>query len=73
MQYTMQIDLPAAGDDVFTTDGVAIIVDTESLKFLDRSSVDFVDSLNDSGFKLHNPNAARSCGCGTSFEPAEHS
>jgi iron-sulfur cluster assembly accessory protein len=73
MQYTMQIDSPVEGDDVFLTDGVAVIVDAESLKFLDRSSVDYLDALNDSGFKLHNPNAARSCGCGTSFEPAEHS
>ena len=70
MQYTMQIDSPSAQDEVFTTDGVAIIVDAESLKFLDRSSVDYEDSLHDAGFKLHNPNAARSCGCGTSFEPA---
>lgn len=70
MQYTMRIDAPTAQDRIFTTDGVAVIVDLESLKFLDRSSVDYEDSLHDAGFKLHNPNAARSCGCGTSFEPA---
>lgn len=70
MQYTMRIDAPTAQDQIFTTDGVSVIVDLESLKFLDRSSVDYEDSLHDAGFKLHNPNAARSCGCGTSFEPA---
>jgi iron-sulfur cluster assembly protein len=70
MQYTMRIDTPGVQDQVFATDGVSVIVDLESLKFLERSSVDYEDSLHDAGFKLHNPNAARSCGCGTSFEPA---
>lgn len=69
MQYTMRIDAPGAQDQVFTTDGVSVIVDLESLKFLEQSSVDYEDSLHDAGFKLHNPNAVRSCGCGTSFEP----
>lgn len=69
MQYTMRIDAPAAGDQVFTTDGVSLIVDTASLSYLDHCRVDYVDALNDSGFKIENPNAARSCGCGTSFEP----
>jgi len=69
MQYTMRIDEAQGSDHVFTTDGVAIIVDTESLGYLDQCRVDYVDALNDSGFKIENPNAARSCGCGTSFEP----
>ena len=69
MQYTMRIDAPAAADQVFVTDGVSIIVDAESLSYLDNCRVDYVDALNDSGFKIENPNAARSCGCGTSFEP----
>ena len=69
MQYTMRIDQSQPVDQVFTTDGVSIIVDPESLAFLDNCSVDYVDALNDSGFKIENPNAARSCGCGTSFEP----
>ncbi|MBX7211284.1 MAG: iron-sulfur cluster assembly accessory protein [Verrucomicrobiaceae bacterium] len=69
MQYTMRIDSSHEGDEVFTTDGVSIIVDAASLTYLDGSCVDFVEALNDSGFKIENPNAARSCGCGTSFEP----
>jgi iron-sulfur cluster assembly accessory protein len=69
MQYTMRIDAAQAGDKIFVTDGVSIIVDGESFGFLDQCRVDYVDSLNDSGFKIENPNAARSCGCGTSFEP----
>lgn len=69
MQYTMKIDHPAPDDQIFNTDGVALIVDPSSLTFLDGCRVDYVDALNDSGFKIENPNATRSCGCGTSFEP----
>jgi iron-sulfur cluster assembly protein len=69
MQYTMRIDQQAMADRVFAQDGVSVILDTESLGYLDGSTIDYVDALNDSGFRLENPNAARSCGCGTSFEP----
>lgn len=68
-QYTMRIDQPTAEDRVFTDHGVTLIVDNESLDFLENSRIDYVDALNDSGFRVENPNAARSCGCGTSFEP----
>jgi iron-sulfur cluster assembly accessory protein len=71
MNYSMKIDAPADTDEVFERSGVRVFVDRESLTFLDGSEVDYVDSLNDSGFKIQNPNAARSCGCGTSFEPKE--
>ncbi len=71
MQYAMRIDDPSEGDTVVERDGVRVFVDADSLTYLDRSEVDYVDSLNDSGFKINNPNAARSCGCGTSFEPTE--
>ncbi|MCE9519317.1 MAG: iron-sulfur cluster assembly accessory protein, partial [Verrucomicrobia bacterium] len=49
--------------------GVRFIVDEQSLPMLDNSCIDYSDSLSDAGFKVVNPNAARSCGCGTSFEP----
>ena len=51
--------------------GARVFVDPESLKYLDGCHLDYVEALNDSGFKIENPNAARSCGCGTSFEPAK--
>ena len=73
MNYAMKIDAPDDNDEVFERDGVRVFVDPESLSFLDGSEVDYVDSLNDSGFKIHNPLAERSCGCGTSFEPKEAS
>jgi iron-sulfur cluster assembly protein len=71
MQYEMKVDEAVEGDVVSWKQGVSVIIDPESLKFLDGSIVDYEDGLNDSGFKIRNPNAARSCGCGTSFEPAE--
>jgi len=70
MSYAMKIDVPAEGDAVFTNGTARVFVDGESLKYLDGCHLDYVDALNDAGFKIENPNAARSCGCGTSFEPA---
>lgn len=69
MQYVMALDEPKEGDTVQTQEGVSLLVDQQSLGYLRGSQIDYVDSLSDSGFKLINPNAARSCGCGTSFEP----
>lgn len=71
MQYSMRIGEPQAGDQIFDHGGVALIVDAESLSYLDGCRIDYVDALHDAGFKIENPNAARSCGCGTSFEPAK--
>lgn len=68
-QYTMKIDQPTPADEVFTDYGVSLIVDNQSLELLENSRIDYVEALNDSGFRVENPNAARSCGCGTSFEP----
>lgn len=70
LQYAMKIDRPAAGDEVVEKDGLIFMVDAASAPYLKDSEVDFVDTLADRGFKIHNPNAARSCGCGSSFEPA---
>ncbi len=68
-QYLMKIDSAGAEDRSFVHQGVSLIIDPESLTFLEGSQIDFVEALNDSGFRVENPNAARSCGCGTSFEP----
>ena len=68
-QYSMKLDQPSPADQLFEQEGVRIIVDDESLAMLDNSEIDYEESLSDSGFKVHNPHAARSCGCGSSFEP----
>lgn len=70
-QYAMRVAQPELGDQVFNEGGVSLIIDSASLTFLYGSTLDFEDALNDSGFRVINPNATRSCGCGTSFEPKE--
>jgi iron-sulfur cluster assembly accessory protein len=67
-QYVMTLDTAAAEDTVFEQDGIRLIVAPESLSVLDGIELDYVDSLNDAGFRVNNPRAVRSCGCGTSFE-----
>src|SRR5689334_6416415 len=73
LQYGMQIaDEPATSDDlVFDSDGVKVIVDLGSHQYLDGASIDFDDTLQGGGFKINNPNAAKSCGCGSSFATEE--
>jgi iron-sulfur cluster assembly protein len=69
MQYVMALGESQEGDVTQAQDGVSLYVDNASVDYLRGCQIDYVDSLADSGFKLSNPNAARSCGCGTSFEP----
>ena len=71
MQYGMTFDHPQEGDEIVERDGVKVMVDPRSLEFLHESTVDYVDDLAGAGFRIKNPNAVRSCGCGTSFETAD--
>ncbi len=71
LQYSMGLDHPHEGDEVVERDGVKVIVAADSADFLRGSTIDYADDLAGSGFRIKNPNAVRSCGCGTSFEPAE--
>jgi iron-sulfur cluster assembly accessory protein len=57
-----------AGDWVGEFGGVKVLVDPESAPVLKGVRIDFVESLQGSGFAIENPNAVRSCGCGNSFE-----
>lgn len=62
------VDEPPADDDlVIQKDGATVLIDSVSLPFMDGSQVDFVDDLMGQAFKIHNPNAVSSCGCGASF------
>jgi len=56
-----------AEDHVFERNGVEIVVDAVSLEFLRGAELDFVEELMGAYFKIENPNAASSCGCGSSF------
>ena len=71
MQYGMALDHPKEGDEIVEREGVRVIVDAESGAFLRGATIDYSDGLAGSGFRINNPNAVRSCGCGTSFETAD--
>jgi iron-sulfur cluster assembly accessory protein len=73
LQYGMEISGRAPSDHLFERDGARVFVDDESFDLLTGSTLDYVDDLAGAGFRIVNPNAARSCGCGTSFEPAPDS
>ena len=69
LQYAMGLDHAQPGDEVVDRGGIKVIIDAQSAHFLAGSTIDYSDDLAGSGFRIHNPNAVRSCGCGTSFEP----
>src|SRR4051794_11361222 len=71
-EYALGFDRGAAdGDWEADFFGVNVVVDPASAPYLKGSTVDFVESLQESGFKIDNPNAAGSCGCGHSFQVAD--
>ncbi len=70
-QYEMMVADPEPGDVVVESGGARLIVAADSTERLHGCEVDYSDDLTDAGFKVRNPNAARSCGCGTSFETAD--
>ena len=67
-QYDFQLAETAADDDlVIERNGVKALVDPVSQGFLEGAEIDFVDDLMGQSFRIRNPNATSSCGCGTSF------
>lgn len=73
LSYGMALDegQPDAEDKLFEQEGVKIVVDPLSLNYMSGSSVDYVEDAMGGGFKIENPNATGSCGCGSSFKTAE--
>lgn len=68
LQYKMDLqDGPASRDIMVETGGIRVVVDPKSALYVTGSELDFVDALQDGGFKVKNPNAATSCSCGESF------
>jgi iron-sulfur cluster assembly protein len=68
LQYGMAFEQePRDFDAVVETDGVRLVVDPTSLMYLQGATIDYVDSLMGGGFRIENPNATSSCGCGHSF------
>ena len=67
-QYGMALEgNPRPTDVTADFDGVKVVVDDVSINYLHGATVDFVDSVMGSGFKIENPNAVSTCGCGSSF------
>jgi iron-sulfur cluster assembly accessory protein len=68
LQYKMDLqDQPANRDILVESAGVKVVVDPKSALYVTGSELDFVDALQDGGFKVKNPNAAATCSCGESF------
>ncbi len=73
LQYEMTIAEGLETDLRFQQHGACLHVSPDSLPYLDESTIDYEEGLTGAGFRIRNPRAARSCGCGTSFEPSENS
>ena len=72
LQYGMTFDNETyPGDAEFESSGLPVRVDPMSAKYIAGANIDYIDSLMGGGFKIDNPNAVASCGCGTSFRPKE--
>jgi iron-sulfur cluster assembly protein len=68
LSYQFKFDVkPRPTDNILNFDDVKVFIDPKSLVFLDGMTLDWKDSLIHSGFVFENPNAKKSCGCGTSF------
>lgn len=72
-QYGMAFDGEIQeGDIISNYDGIKVMVDEFSVRYLDGSEIDYVDSLMGAGFTVKNPNAVSSCGCGHSFQTSDN-
>ncbi|HVA81849.1 MAG TPA: iron-sulfur cluster assembly accessory protein [Candidatus Binataceae bacterium] len=67
LSYRMEIGAAQERDKIFERDGAKLIVDKKSFLYLNGSELDYAEELMTSGFRVVNPNAKRSCGCGESF------
>jgi iron-sulfur cluster assembly accessory protein len=67
-QYKIEMVSGSEPDDItIEREGAKVLIDPVSIGYLAGSEIDFVDDLIGASFKIHNPNATASCGCGTSF------
>lgn len=71
-QYGMVLERNAKSDDIsWAEDGINVYIDNQSARVLEGAKIDFVETVQGAGFKIDNPNAVSSCGCGNSFDTAE--
>jgi iron-sulfur cluster assembly accessory protein len=64
--YGMVLDEAADGEQVFEQDGIKVIIDPMSMRYLEGAEVDYKEDLMGGGFAIKNPNAMSTCGCGSS-------
>src|SRR3954453_19410399 len=62
-QYQLAFDEQRDGDAIFEHSGLRLLVDNQSLPYVDGSTIDYVDSLQGAGFQVNNPNVVAACGC----------
>jgi iron-sulfur cluster assembly protein len=71
-QYGMALEDNIRETDIVTEQhGVKLVIDDISINYLDGAKVDYVDEVMGSGFKIENPNAVSTCGCGSSFKTGD--
>lgn len=68
--YGMALDEAKDNDKIFEQNGIKIVVDEQSGQYLEGAQVDYVESMMGGGFKIENPQASSTCGCGSSFRTA---
>lgn len=67
-QYAMNLERKSKeGDKILELNGFKVFVDEQSMLYLDGTEIDYVENLQESGFRFNNPNVSGSCGCGESF------
>jgi iron-sulfur cluster assembly protein len=67
LSYSLGFDKQLEGDDMFASEGIDILMDKRHQMYLSGIVVDFMDGLQGRGFTFNNPNATKTCGCGSSF------
>ncbi|MBW4662697.1 MAG: iron-sulfur cluster assembly accessory protein [Chroococcus sp. CMT-3BRIN-NPC107] len=68
--YQLNFDKPTPSDRLYESNGISIVVDSESVKHLNGLTLDYSEDLMGGAFRFHNPNALTFCGCGNSFTTA---
>ena len=69
-QYALAFDQQRDDDQIYEYSDIRLLIDSESLPFVDGSEVDYVEGLQGAGFAVNNPNVVAACGCGQSFRTA---
>lgn len=67
LSYILELDEKKEDDEVYLFEGIEVLISTSHLVYLNNMEIDYEQGLNARGFSFKNPNASKTCGCGTSF------